>query len=258
MARTVKPEEREARINEILDAAQTLIYTKGYDQMTINDLLEALQISKGAFYHYFDSKQALLEALVSRMADHLLAVLRPIMADERLSALERLEIISTTAAGWKTERVDLLVALMRIWYADDNVLVREKLMQATGTWFQPMLQAIAEEGIAEGAMDTPYPEMAGALMMDLMTGMSVMVVRILLQWDELADGPQCVARIIAAYTDAIERVLGVAPGALHLVDPAIFDTWGTAISEHEARTNNHRAAIEGYAATRRTVQGERV
>jgi hypothetical protein len=95
------------------------------------------------------------------------------MADERLSALERLEIISTTAAGWKTERVDLLVALMRIWYADDNVLVREKLMQATGTWFQPMLQAIAEEGIAEGAMIRLTPRWPG-LMMDLMTGMSVM------------------------------------------------------------------------------------
>ena len=51
MARTVKAHA--VRRNEILDVAQRLIYTKGYEQMTIQDILDGLQISKGAFYHYF-------------------------------------------------------------------------------------------------------------------------------------------------------------------------------------------------------------
>ncbi len=54
MARIVK--EYSVRRNEILDAARQLVYTKGYEQMTIQDILDYLQISKGAFYHYFDSK----------------------------------------------------------------------------------------------------------------------------------------------------------------------------------------------------------
>ena len=63
MARKVKEEDYASRRNEILDAARTLVYTKGYEQMSIQDILDALKISKGAFYHYFDSKPALLEAL---------------------------------------------------------------------------------------------------------------------------------------------------------------------------------------------------
>ena len=64
MARIVKEEEYVEKRNEILAVAQRLVYTKGYEQMTIQDMLDELQISKGAFYHYFGSKQALLEALI--------------------------------------------------------------------------------------------------------------------------------------------------------------------------------------------------
>ena len=67
MARIVKEQAYAEKRNEILDVAQRLVYTKGYEQMTIQDILDDLQISKGAFYHYFDSKQALLEALIERM-----------------------------------------------------------------------------------------------------------------------------------------------------------------------------------------------
>jgi len=67
MARIVKEEEYNAKRNEILDMALSLIYSQGYEQMAIQDILDGLHISRGALYHYFDSKQALLDALVDRM-----------------------------------------------------------------------------------------------------------------------------------------------------------------------------------------------
>ena len=48
MARIVKEEAYTGKRNVILDVAQRLIYTKGYEQMTIQDILAELQISKGA------------------------------------------------------------------------------------------------------------------------------------------------------------------------------------------------------------------
>jgi len=53
MPRVIKEEDYAARRNGILDAARQLVYTKGYEQMSIQDILDALKISKGAFYHYF-------------------------------------------------------------------------------------------------------------------------------------------------------------------------------------------------------------
>ena len=41
------------RRSEILDAAQRLIYIKGYESMTIQDILDEAKISKGGFFHHF-------------------------------------------------------------------------------------------------------------------------------------------------------------------------------------------------------------
>ncbi len=69
MVRIVKEHEYTAKRNVILDAAQRAVATTGYERMAIADLLGELRISSGAFYHYFDSKPALLFALVERMGD---------------------------------------------------------------------------------------------------------------------------------------------------------------------------------------------
>ncbi|WP_445271820.1 helix-turn-helix domain-containing protein, partial [Streptomyces sp. DSM 41978] len=69
MARRVKPDEYAARRREILDAALRLIHDKGYERMTIEDVLAKVQMSKGALYHYFGSKQALLEGIVDAMTE---------------------------------------------------------------------------------------------------------------------------------------------------------------------------------------------
>ena len=81
MARVIKEEERAVKRNEILDAAQQLVYTKGYELMSVQNVLEALQISKGAFYHYFGSKQALLDGMLERILEQVEQLLQPVIDD---------------------------------------------------------------------------------------------------------------------------------------------------------------------------------
>lgn len=60
--KTTNP-ERAARI---LDAAERLIVRYGYDKTTISDIAAAAQISKGAVYLHYASKEALFDALFTR------------------------------------------------------------------------------------------------------------------------------------------------------------------------------------------------
>ena len=92
MARMIKREEYDLRRNNIIEAAGRLVYTKGYEQMSIQDILDDVHISKGAFYHYFSSKQALLEALIEQMALQVIQLLVPIIQDDRLPAPEKLQL----------------------------------------------------------------------------------------------------------------------------------------------------------------------
>ena len=47
----------------IVEAAWRLFYDQGYEDTTVEEIIESSQTSKGSFYHYFDGKDALLSTL---------------------------------------------------------------------------------------------------------------------------------------------------------------------------------------------------
>src|SRR5512137_2533599 len=103
MARIVKEEEYALKRKEILDAAQRLIYAQGFEQMSVQDILDELNISKGAFYHYFNSKVSLLDGLMDRMMDEAELVLRPIVEAKDLPAIDKLRRYFDAGSRWKTD-----------------------------------------------------------------------------------------------------------------------------------------------------------
>jgi AcrR family transcriptional regulator len=225
MPRFVNEAEQAARRNQIIDIAQQLVYTKGYEQMTIQDILDALQISKGAFYHYFGSKQELLEALVERLVEQASQLQDPILQAPNLNALEKLKQYFNTIGRWKTEHKAYLLKLLRVWYNDENALVRQKLHAASLQRFAPVLTQIIRQGMQEGVLAPHYPEQAGDVVLALMLTLGEM-----LAWSLITDPPDAnalprLADSVAAYQDAIERILGAPPGSVHLFDPAILREW---------------------------------
>ena len=60
MARNKYPEET---VQKILAVSYRLFLEKGYDHTTIQDITDALGMSKGAVYHHFKSKEAILDRI---------------------------------------------------------------------------------------------------------------------------------------------------------------------------------------------------
>ena len=65
------------RREPLIEAALNEFVRQGYEQASLNDILAASGVSKGKFYHYFDSKQALylglVELLIQRKKEHFAA-----------------------------------------------------------------------------------------------------------------------------------------------------------------------------------------
>ncbi len=223
MARVVK--ESSVRRNEILDVAQRLVFTKGYEQMTIQDILDELHISKGAFYHYFDSKGALLEALVERMAQEGLNVLLPIVEDPELPALEKLQRFYDAAGRWKTDRKTLILELLRVWYTDENAIVRQKEVSAALKEVLPLLTRIVRQGVEEGTFKTSYPDQVAEVVLSLVTSVSDTMGGVLLSDDPAETQLPRLEGMVAVYTDALERVLGAPRGSITLVDTEMLKEW---------------------------------
>ena len=57
------PKRRQSTKSRIVKAAWSLFYRKGYDNTTVEDIINASKTSKGTFYHYFKGKESLLNSL---------------------------------------------------------------------------------------------------------------------------------------------------------------------------------------------------
>jgi TetR/AcrR family transcriptional repressor of nem operon len=58
----------------IMDAAQAMILNRGYSGTSVDHLIKGLGLTKGAFFHHFNSKGDLAKALIQRYADGGIAV----------------------------------------------------------------------------------------------------------------------------------------------------------------------------------------
>jgi len=225
MPRFVKEDQYAVKRKEILDVAQRLIFTKGYEQMSIQDILDELEISKGAFYHYFDSKQALLDELVERMLDEAELVMRPIVDARDLPALEKLRKYFDASGRWKTSRKAFMLDLLRVWYTDSNAIVRIKQETAAFKRIAPLLAEIVRQGIAEGVFTTGYPDQIVNVLLGLSQGIGDAMAELLLSEEMPADALQRLEAIAGAYSQSLERVLGAPAGSLPLVDVLMLKEW---------------------------------
>lgn len=233
MVRIVKEHEYAARRNAILDAAQRAVMTRGYEQMAIADLLSELKISSGAFYHYFDSKPALLFALVQRMGDQAEQLVLPIIHDPASGALDKLQRFFVTLDREKLAHKEFVLAFLRVWYADENAIVRHKLYAARIKRFTPWLERIIRQGVEEGVLTTPYPDQAARIVISLFEDIAYATVDLLLSGERLLDDLARFERIIEAWTDALERVLGAPAGCLWRPSREELVQWLAPISRQE-------------------------
>jgi TetR/AcrR family transcriptional repressor of nem operon len=223
MVRILK--EPAVRRNEILDAAQRLLYQKGYEQMTIQDILDDTHISRGAFYYYFDSKQNLLEGLIERMGEEGIQLIRPILTDPKFNALQKLQIYFETAMRWKTTQKAALIPVLKVWYSDDNALLRQKEQTAGKKIMIPLLKDMLRQGISEGLLSMPHPEQMAEVLVSLILGLSDALGELILASQAGSTDLEHVEATISAYTYSIERLLGAAPSSLKLIDMDMMKQW---------------------------------
>jgi AcrR family transcriptional regulator len=225
MARTVNQATHAVRRDAFLDVAQHLIQAKGYESFSVQEVIDELGASKGAFYHYFGSKADLLEAIVERMADAVQASWDVVMARPDLDAVARFEGILATTAQYKTARRELSLALLEAWLSDRNTVLRERLRAMVARRLTPVVERIVRQGVAEGQFTASDPEAAARVIVGLVQASQEQAAHLFvarhageIQFEE-------VVRVYAGFSEALDRILGLRPGRLSLTDPPTLREW---------------------------------
>ena len=217
MARIVK--EHEERRTEILDAAQELFFRKGYDETSVNDILEKVGVSKGTFYYYFQSKMALLDQMAERQAHHHLVQWRTIIDDPAMTAVQKLNAVFDRSRSIKARNREMTLLLFRVYYREENDRLRKHFMDKLLAIAGGELARIVEQGVAEGVFDTPYPRDAIRIIFMLSEEVTRDAVDLI---EKSRQDPRCAERAVERYRicqHALERILGAAPGSIRFLDP---------------------------------------
>ncbi|MFK7802427.1 MAG: TetR/AcrR family transcriptional regulator [Anaerolineae bacterium] len=215
------------RRTEIVTIAQQLFYTKGYERTSVNDIINVAGLSKGGFYHHFDSKQAVLWAVVDELISQSSTMIEPILANDNLNALEKFKQITTTVNDWKIERREQMLTLIEGLFSDENLRLRDRLMDESKRVTLPVWTQILEQGVAEGVFDLGGigESYAAEFIILLLRNSGETFARLLLDPNRPADSVAIVIEKYASAEKVIQRILGISAGSLQLIDPHDISAW---------------------------------
>ncbi|HJY83129.1 MAG TPA: TetR/AcrR family transcriptional regulator [Candidatus Binatia bacterium] len=234
MTRVVK--KAEERRTEILDAAQGLFLSRGYDTTTVNDLLNAVRLSKGAFYHHFSAKEDVLQALAWRMAEQGLAALLPVIEREDLGPLEKLKGLFTEGQRFRKEHATTLRPLIEVLFRDENVRLRLRWTEQMIDLVTPHLARVLEEGAKTGVFDIDDPSETARLVLNLGTLLhEAFATALKLAASNRSDAVALLGKRVANYERALERLLGIPKRSLPLIDPEVLELFLKPTSKSDER-----------------------
>lgn len=145
--------EYNERRNEILDAAERLFSTKGYNKSTVNDILDTVGIAKGTFYYYFKSKEEVLDAIINRVTEIVVKRAEEVASSTELPPV--IKLLNTILAMRVESEVEH--NLMGELHKPENALMHQKSLSSMITKVAPILAKVVEEGIGKGIFKSDYP-----------------------------------------------------------------------------------------------------
>ncbi len=145
--------EATERKNEILDAAEHLFSTKGFDSTSTNDILNEIGIARGTLYYHFKSKEDILDAMIERITKQLIEQATEIFSKKDIPILQRLTmmILALNVGG------NLGREVMDQVHKPQNALLHQKMQARLLSSISPLLAELIEEGMEQGICHTDYP-----------------------------------------------------------------------------------------------------
>ena len=204
------------RRDQIIEAAERLFYEKGYEQTSVQDVLDALSLSKGGFYHYFQSKIELLEAVCRRQsvrdAEEMTA---PVARQE--GAVAKLNTLLRYCGLLRADRMDFALLVLRVGYLGGSLQLRACLREGLMETALPMMREIILEGMAENVFFTRFPDDIGELILQLFANITDELAMLIASGAPENQMGDMLTRL-ETYRCSVETLLGAPFGTITLCD----------------------------------------
>jgi len=207
----------DARRQAILDTAERLFYERGYEHTSVQDVLDALNLSKGGFYHHFESKLSLLEAISGQRNEDGFKKCEAAVLSCRGDAIDKLNLLFEHGFFFGQESADFTSLMIRVIYQDGGVQLKEALQRDALRRYLPLMIRVVHEGLDAKLFYTAYPDAVARIALMLNNCMTDELARTLSEAD-LESGVAELLELINAYRGAIELLLNAPHGSIRMVE----------------------------------------
>ncbi|WP_075719255.1 TetR/AcrR family transcriptional regulator [Roseburia sp. 499] len=192
--------EHDERKNEIIDTAERLFAMKGYEQCSVNDILTEIGIAKGTFYHYFKSKEEVLDAVIGKSTGMIAERVTEVVDNKSLAPDDK---VLQVFLAMKIEN-QMEEGFLEEMHKVENTLMHQKSLVSIIEVLTPILTQVVEEGNQSGAFHCEYPEQ----FMQIFLSSAITL---------LDDGifqvaPEKIQGLFIALVAVLEKMLGVEKG----------------------------------------------
>lgn len=204
--------------DKIVATAEEMLTEEGYDNTSLNDIIHESGIAKGTFYHYFNSKNTLMDHLITKMSRHIMAPIRKITANPDLNAAQKFNAFINYGKHYKMTNKRFYRTLTRWLWREENIRFRHKIMNKNLKLMVPELTKIIEQGNKEKLFNVALPQEIAEMVFGLGLTMADSIAPVLVGPQPGSGDLEIIKKKFKAYEEAIEKLLGVKSGVLEIYD----------------------------------------
>lgn len=209
----IKGDKRKA---QILAAAEALFLEKGYENTSIQDILDCVSLSKGGFYHHFNSKDELLDEICTQRAEVYASHTAEELQHCPPSPTARLNAFFDRSLRYSADLTDCIGLEIQIAHARCNHIMREVLAAKQNALLLPPLEEIVTAGVAASQFYTVFPNEICRVLLGLYYAFVQEVALYLLSCGLKEPSSAALLAMLQLYRNAFERLLDAPFGSLTL------------------------------------------
>ncbi|KZE80083.1 TetR family transcriptional regulator [Paenibacillus elgii] len=195
------PQERR---KEILDAAEELFSQKGYEHTSTIDIVKKMKVAQGTLYYYFESKEALADALVDRQLGYIYGLFSRVAYAPSLSAYHKIAWVMVFELDDPYGHNEMFSYL----HHPNNAVLRRKADVQMICRFTSLIADIITQGNEEQLFSVSNPTLIAEF---FLTSFHQWINPSLFDWTK----EERIVRI-TAIQPVLEGLFGVAPGTFEL------------------------------------------
>lgn len=137
----------EKRKKELLKIAYDMFLTQGYENTSVDEIIERAQIAKGTYYYHFQSKEQMLEEVIDMMIDSETKMAEQIITMD-IPVPQKIVMMITSMKPTEAEQ-----PIKNALFQPENVLMHHKVRKKLITVITPLLSEVIKEGVNEGIFE---------------------------------------------------------------------------------------------------------